>query len=120
MTVFLSNSVILILSLLAVIFAVSAKFVTNKYVSAVLSVIGFLLVLSNITYALLLGAELTEVLIYVLAFSLIGVITLLPDVKQGFDNVNNIVNSSDKKDNNDIKSSEDLDSVEEGEGADKK
>ncbi len=78
MSVFLSDPLILVLSVLAVIATVTARFVRHKYVGAGLSIVGFLLAIANITYALLLGAALSEVLLYVLAFALIGITSFLP------------------------------------------
>lgn len=78
MSIILSSPIILLLSAIAIICIVAARFVTNKYIGTGSSIVGFLLVLANITYALLLGADLTEILIYVLAFALIGSIHFLP------------------------------------------
>lgn len=41
-----------------------------------------MLVVADITYALLLGAELADVLVYILVFALIGVTALLPTYKR--------------------------------------
>ena len=85
MYVFLSNSLIILLSVIAVILTVAARFVRHRGVSDCFHAISFILVLASITYALLLGAKLAEVLIYVLAFSLIGAVSFLPGVKKNSD-----------------------------------
>ena len=76
---------ILALSVIAVILTVSARFAGHKYVSAGLSFGGFFLVVASIVYALLLGAELEDVLVYVLVFALIGVIAFLPVKNTAFE-----------------------------------
>lgn len=81
MSVFLTNPLLLTLTAVAVTVGVSARFVPLKILSTVLHIGGFLLVAANITYALLSGAELADVLVYVLIFILIGITAFLPRQK---------------------------------------
>lgn len=77
MNVFLADPLILVLSIIAMLFVVATKFVKNGWIGAILHTVSFLLVLANITYALLLDVELTEILTYILIFALIGIVSLL-------------------------------------------
>lgn len=88
MNIFLSNNVIMLMSVIAVIITVAARFVKHDRVGEGLAIAGFLLVLASITYALLLGAELSHVLIYILVFSLIGAVVFLPAVTKSKENIN--------------------------------
>ncbi len=77
-SVILTNPAILIVSLIAVIFWVGARFIKNKYIGIVLNIISFFCVIGCTIYALLLGVELKEILAYILLFTLLGVTAFLP------------------------------------------
>lgn len=76
--VMLAEPAILAVSLVAVIATVAARFVDHKYVSGILHIASFLCVVGCVTYALLLGAELKELLTYILLFVLIGMTSFIP------------------------------------------
>lgn len=77
-SIILTNTVTLILSLIALLLTVFSYTVQNKTFAAVMQVGGFLCVLATVIYGLLLGASLTEILIFVLVFVLLGIISFLP------------------------------------------
>lgn len=95
-SIILTNSGTLILTIVAMFAVIISWFVSNRTLSAVLSVGSFLGVLACITYALLLGASLTEVLILVLVFVALNLFCFLskPENKE---NINNDVEASDKQ-----------------------
>lgn len=78
-----SSPTILIISLLAVIMVIGAQYGSNAYLKTVLYIIGFLCVVGCTVGALLLGADLRELLAYWLAFTLLGLTSfILPEDKK--------------------------------------
>lgn len=88
-SVFFSNSILFSFSLIALFCIVTAYFVSHKTVSAIVSVCGALIAIFCVTYALLLGAGLYEVLAFVLVLTAISVLTFLPQNKNGNKKLNN-------------------------------
>lgn len=78
-SIILSHSLTLILTAAALFMTVLQHFVKNKGVAAVLAVAGWLCALACIVYSLLLGAELTEILIFVLVLAVLCALGFLPD-----------------------------------------
>lgn len=78
-SIILNNTATLILTFAALIICVISWFVKNKPVSAILSVASFVCVLAVVTYALLLGAELNEILTVVLLFVFINLFSFVPN-----------------------------------------
>lgn len=76
-SVILNTPIILFISFIALLLLFSLIFIKHKIVGFILQVLSFLCVLGCITYALLLGVELTELLVYVLAFMLLNMITFV-------------------------------------------
>ena len=77
-SIILTNSGTLILTIVSMFAIIISWFLKNRKLSAVLSVGSFLGVISCITYSLLLGASLTEVLIFVLVFVALNIFSFLP------------------------------------------
>lgn len=76
--IILTHTATLILSLIALFLMIFSFLIQNKKVALIMQVISFLCVLSTVVYALLLGAELTEILVYILVFAVIGLISFMP------------------------------------------
>lgn len=76
--VILSHSVTLILSLVAMLAIVFSFAVRNGNVACVMQGAGFLFVVATVVYALLSGAELREILTYVLVFVVLSAISFVP------------------------------------------
>ena len=98
--IILTNPVTLVLSVFALILTVAVRFVARKIGNG-LSILSFISVLACITYALLLGAELIEILIFLLVFVLIGIISFLPDASSRLIDENINENSTEEDDNSD-------------------
>lgn len=77
-SVILNTPIIVVVTILALIMNVAGRFVGNKYVRAGLYIASFLCVVGCVTYALLLGVELNELLTYVLIFTLVGITSFIP------------------------------------------
>lgn len=77
-SVILSTPVIVIITVIALVMHIAGRFVGNKYVRAGLYIASFLCVVGCVTYALLLGVELNELLAYVLLFTLVGITAFIP------------------------------------------
>ena len=78
MNVIINNTGTMILSLIALFAIIISYVIQNKKIAAVVQVISFLCVLAVITWALLLGAELTEILILILVFVLLSAFSFIP------------------------------------------
>lgn len=78
--IILNNTSTLILSLAALLLLIFSFVAVNKKIATLMQVISFLCVLATVVYGLLLGAELTEILVYVLIFVVIGLISFLPKI----------------------------------------
>lgn len=77
-SVILTHTATAILSAVAFFATIIAYLISNKKIAAVVQIASFLSVLAVITYALLLGAELTEILILLLVFVLINAFSFIP------------------------------------------
>lgn len=77
-SVILTTPVIVVLSSAALLITVGARFVKNKNISAAAYILGFLCVVGCVIYSLLLGAELYELLCYVLIFAIVGITAFIP------------------------------------------
>lgn len=77
-TIILTNTGTLILSLIALFLLIFSFAVQNRKIAAVMQCISFLCVLATVIYALLLGATLTEVLVFILVFVAISLISFIP------------------------------------------
>lgn len=75
--VILNNHLCLALSVAALLAFAFLRLPRGKYTAPILSVAGFLCGLSAIIYAILLGAELKEILLYSLVFALAACAALL-------------------------------------------
>ncbi len=93
--IILTNQIIIIVSLIAIILALTARFTTNKYICAGLYVISFLCVVGCTIYALLLGADLKELLAYILIFTLLGLTAFIPMPNEKIGNFENIEEKKD-------------------------
>lgn len=80
-SVILNTPIIIIITILALIMSIAGRFVGNKYVRAGLYIASFLCAVGCITYALLLGVELNELLTYVLIFTLAGITSFIPTAR---------------------------------------
>ncbi len=77
-SVFFTNSLLFFVGLIALFCTITAYFVPHKIVSAMVSICGAVLAIFCITYALLLGANLYEVLIFILVLAAFSALTFLP------------------------------------------
>ena len=77
-SVILTTPIIVIISVIALIMSVAGRFVGNKIIRAGLYIASFLCAVGCITYALLLGVELDELLTYILLFMLLGLTAFIP------------------------------------------
>lgn len=82
-SVILNTPVILIITVIAVIIYLAGRFVSGKRISAGCYIASFLCVIGCVTYALLLGVELDELLSYVLLFTLLGLTAFIPTAQSG-------------------------------------
>lgn len=73
-SVILTTPLILSLSLCAIILQFITIFIKSNVTKYVLNICGFLCVAASITYSLLLGASLNEIVVYVLFFTLLAAI----------------------------------------------
>ena len=77
-TIILTNTGTLILSLIALFLVIFSFVVQNRKIAAGMQGVSFLCVLATVIYALLLGAALTEVLVFILIFVAISLISFIP------------------------------------------
>lgn len=77
-TIILTNTGTLILSLIALFLLIFSFAVQNRKIAAAMQGVSFLCVLATLIYALLLGATLTEVLVFILVFVAISLISFIP------------------------------------------
>lgn len=77
-SIILSHSATAIISAIAFFATIISYLISNKKIAAVVQIASFLGVLAVITYALLLGAELTEILILLLIFVFINAFSFIP------------------------------------------
>lgn len=96
-----------ILSAVAFFAMIIAYLISNKKIAAVVQVASFLCVLAVITWALLLGAELTEILILILIFVLISAFSFIPkrenpESKQTEENKKNTEEKNSGEDGNEL------------------
>lgn len=76
--IILTHTATLILSLIALFLMIFSFLIQNKKVALIMQVISFLCVLATVVYALLMGAELTEILVFILIFAVLGLISFMP------------------------------------------
>ncbi len=76
-SVILSTPVIFILSIIAMFAFVIARIIVGKNVKAILYIGGFLIVAGCVTYSLLLGADIEEILVYLLVFVMLGMLEFI-------------------------------------------
>lgn len=77
-SIILSNTATAILSVIAFFATLVSYLISNKKIAATVQIIGFLCVLAVVTYALLLGAELLEILILILVFVFVSAFSFIP------------------------------------------
>ena len=80
-SIILNTPVILIITVIAIIMTAAGRFIVNRYVRGGLYIASFLCVIGCVTYALLLGVELNELLSYVLLFTLAGLTAFIPSAQ---------------------------------------
>lgn len=97
-SIILTNSGTLILTIISMFAVIISWFLKNKTLSAVLSVGSFLGVISCITYSLLLGATLTEILILILIFVALNLFNFLPKTENKAEFKKNIKNLDKQED----------------------
>lgn len=97
-SIILTNSGTLILSIVSMFATIISWFLKNRKLSAILSVGSFLGVLACITYSLLLGASLTEVLILVLVFVALNLFSFLPKPENKTDDNKDVLDSDKQED----------------------
>ena len=88
-TIILTNTGTLILSLIALFLLIFSFAVQNRKIAAVMQCISFLCVLATVIYALLLGAALTEVLVFILVFVILNLISFIPKKEIKIDETQN-------------------------------
>lgn len=71
-SVIFSSPMVIIVSVLAVIMIIAARFTANHTVGSVLYLLSFLFVIGCVIYLFLLGVNLYELLAYVMIFALLG------------------------------------------------
>lgn len=77
-SVILNNTATAILSIIAFFAMLVSYLVSNKKIAATVQIISFLCVLAVVTYALLLGAELLEILILIIVFVFVSAFSFIP------------------------------------------
>ena len=104
-SVILTTPATLIITIIAMFAVIISWFLKNQILSSILSVGSFFGVLSCITYSLLLGASLTEVLILILVFVALNLFSFLPKPENKIINNENF-ESLDKPDDSAINEEE--------------
>lgn len=87
---FLNAPLAVVLSVTALITLLTAQHMKNKSIAVAMRAASFLCVIACITYALLLGAELKEALIYILFFAFVSLIGSESERKEPCGNEENV------------------------------